>query len=160
MHHGPTIRGSRAYPIPETAVADLIERLWADGDLKELDAEGRVLLGSAAASATGEPTVVLQMRLSEGVALLSVAPDADAPDGLSIAAAGPVEELLGALGYHPVQRSASLRYEFALDGVKVGVIHTDPAGWSCELTAELVLDDALAAVERRLGLESYALTES
>ena len=59
MHHGPTIRGSRTYPIPDTAVADLIERLWAGGELKDLDAEGRVLLGRAAASATGEPTVVL-----------------------------------------------------------------------------------------------------
>ena len=157
MHHGPTIRGSRTYPIPDTAVADLIERLWAGGELKDLDAEGRVLLGRAAASATLEPTVVLRMRLSQRAARVSIAPDAEATDGLSISAAGPVEELLGTLGFHPVQRFASLRYVFDMDGVKVEVIHTDPTGWSCELTAEAV---NVAAVERRLGLTAFPLMES
>jgi hypothetical protein len=159
MHHGPTIRGSRSYPIPDAVVADLIARLWAGGDLEDLDAEGRVVLGRAAASATLEPTVVLRMRLSQPAAQISIAPDAEASDGLAISAAGPVEELLGTLGFHPVQRSASLRYVFDLDGVKVGVIHTDPLGWSCELTAEPVNIEALEAVERRLGLGAYVLTE-
>jgi len=154
MHHGPTVRGSRTYPIPDVAVADLIERLWANGELRDLDAEGRVLMGRAAASATLEPTIVVRMRLSQRAARVSVAPDAEGSDGLAISAAGPVEELLGTLGFHPVQRFASLRYVFAVDGVKAEVIHTAPTGWSCELTAEPQSLAALEAVERHLGLET------
>lgn len=152
MHHGPTIRGTRAYPVSDTAAADLIRRLSAMGELSDLDAEGRVLLGRAAGSPTLEPTVVLRMRLSQTAARVSVEPDAESTAGLAISASGPVEELLATLGFHPVQRFATLRYVFTLAGGRVDVVHADPTGWSCELTLDSFTPEALQAVERDLGL--------
>lgn len=154
---GPTDGGSRTYRIPDIAVANLIDRLWTEGECKDLDAEAGVLLDPPAARLPDKPGLIaLRMRLSRDFAEISVESGPGEGERLSIAAAGPVEELLRTLGFQPIGRFATLRYVFTLDGLQVELIHAELIGWSCELTFDRASLEAVRVIERRLGLEAYA----
>jgi hypothetical protein len=153
MPLGTTLPQSLIHRVPNGAVADLIDRLWANGELKDLDAEAEVVLGRAEIAAGERSVVDIRLRLSERLAEVSVDPDGHDAERLTIAAAGPVEELLTAAGFHPLRRYATLRYIFVVDGVEVRLAHGDSVGWFCELAFDLASREAARAVERRLGLD-------
>lgn len=150
---GTALPESLIHRIPDVAVAELIDRLWANGELKDLDAEAEVVLGRAEIAADERGALDLRLRLSESFAEISVNPDGHSADHLTIAAAGPVEELLTAVGFHPLRRSATLRYVFVVDRVEVRLAHAESIGWFCELTFGAASREAARLIEQRLGLE-------
>ena len=154
MPLGTTLPLGVIHRIPNSAVADLIDRLWANGELKDIDAEAEVILGQSEIAADEHGVVDVRLRLSERLAEVSVDPDGHDAERLTIAAAGPVEELLTAAGLHPLRRYATLRYVFVVDGVEVRLAHGDSVGWFCELRFDVASREAARMVEQRLGLDS------
>jgi hypothetical protein len=99
------------------------ELLGADGQTELTFESGRAAAGR----------VTLRFRVGQEFGELQVSgPDGRTTDA-SVYAAGPIERILHAIGFHEISRALVLAQRYRFKGAEIRVAHVTPLGWFCEI---------------------------
>jgi hypothetical protein len=124
MDHG------RRYRLADTRVSSLLAVLDVDAELLDADGETELTFESGQAVAG---RVTLRFRVGQEFGELQVSgPDGRTTDA-SVYAAGPIERILHAIGFHEISRALVVARRYRFKGAEIRVAHIKPLGWFCEI---------------------------
>jgi hypothetical protein len=120
----------RRYRLADTRVSTLLAALDADAELLDADGETELTFESGRAAAG---RVTLRFRVGQEFGELQVSgPDGRRTDA-SVYAAGPIERILHAIGFHEISRALVVARRYRFKGAEIRIAHVKPLGWFCEI---------------------------
>ena len=153
------IERERKYRVPEAQVSLLRERLERDGRWVRAGAEGDVFFDHPALHLQQDDRRLrLRFRDEGGVQELTYKStreirgvDKVRREITAVLVSGPIEELIGELGFKRIRKLVKLREVYVVNTFEVALDQLDGAGWFCEIEA-LTADADIDAMAFELGL--------
>jgi hypothetical protein len=140
MDHG------RRYRLADARVSSLLAVLDRDAEL--LGADGQTeLTFEGGRPAAGR--VTLRFRVGQEFGELQVSGADGRTTDANVYAAGPIERILHAIGFHEISRALVLAQRYRFKGAEIRVAHVTPLGWFCEIKP--AAEEDLPAIMAALG---------